>query len=241
MKILALDTSASPVSAALLCDGKLLGEFYLNIKTTHSQTLMPIVANLLSASKTDINDIDVFAINAGPGSFTGVRIGVASVKGMAMPLDKPCAGVSTLESMAYSLPYSDGIVCAVMDARCSQVYNALFRLNGTTVERITEDRAISIDELEKDLEFYDETVYLAGDGADICFRAFGEKFDNVVLTPVNIRYQHAYGTAVAAEKMAKEDRLCTSAQLMPIYLRLPQAERELRAKQEKIKKGEMNK
>ncbi len=238
MKILAIDTSASPVSAALLCDGKLVGEFYLNIKTTHSQTLMPIVSNLLSAAKTDLNDIDIFAVNAGPGSFTGVRIGVASVKGMAMPLDKPCAGVSTLESMAYSLPYSDGIVCAVMDARCGQVYNALFRLDGTAVERITEDRAISIEELEKDLEHYDETVYLVGDGADICFQAFGEKL-NVVLTPVNIRYQHAYGTAAAAEIMAKENRLCTPAQLMPIYLRLPQAERELRAKQEKIKKGEM--
>ncbi len=239
MKILSIDTSASPVSAALLCDGRLCGEFYLNTKTTHSQTLMPIVSDLLSAASTNINDIDVFAVNAGPGSFTGVRIGVASVKGMAMPLNKPCAGVSTLEAVAYSLPYTDGIVCAVMDARRDQVYNALFRLNDSSVERITEDRAISIDELEKDLEFYDETVYLAGDGADICFRAFGEKLDNVVLTPVNIRYQHAYGTAVAAEIMARENRLCTPAQLMPIYLRLPQAERELKEKQEKLKKGEM--
>ena len=158
MKILAIDTTASPVSAALVDDGKLLGEFYLNIKTTHSQTLMPVIASLLDNTKTDIRDIDLFAVNAGPGSFTGVRIGVASVKGMAMPLDKPCAQVSTLEAMAYSMPYTDGIVCAVMDARCSQVYNALFRLDNGKVERITEDRALSLEELSSELEYYDETV-----------------------------------------------------------------------------------
>lgn len=230
MNILAIDTTASPVSAALLSDGRLLGEFYLNIKTTHSQTLMPIVSSLLSSTGTDINDIDVFAVNAGPGSFTGVRIGVACVKGMAMPLDKPCAQVSTLEATAYSMPYADGIVCAVMDARCNQVYNALFRLDDGKAERITDDRALSIDELAEDLTNYDETVYLTGDGADICSKAFADRLPNVVLTPVNIRYQHAYGTAAAAEKMAAENRLCTAAQLMPIYLRLPQAERELKAR-----------
>ncbi len=230
MKILAIDTTASPVSAALVDDGKLLGEFYLNIKTTHSQTLMPVIASLLDNTKTDIRDIDLFAVNAGPGSFTGVRIGVASVKGMAMPLDKPCAQVSTLEAMAYSMPYTDGIVCAVMDARCSQVYNALFRLDNGKVERITEDRALSLEELSSELEYYDETVYLTGDGADICFKTFGENLENVVLPPVNIRYQHAYGTAAAAMKMSEDNRLCSSDALMPVYLRLPQAERELKAK-----------
>ena len=240
MKILAIDTSASPVSAALLSDGKLLGEFYLNIKTTHSQTLMPIVSALLSSSGTDIKDIDVFAVNAGPGSFTGVRIGIASVKGMAMPFDKPCAQVSTLESMAYNMPYSDGVVCAVMDARCNQVYNALFRLSDGKIERLTADRALSIDELADELSHYNETVYLTGDGAELCSVKFDGRLSNVTLTPINIRFQHAYGTAVVAEKMAAENRLCTSAQLMPVYLRLPQAERELKARLAKNnnKKGE---
>ena len=235
MKILAVDTTASPVSAALVSDGRLLGEFYLNIKTTHSQTLMPVVSALLEASKTDISDIDVFAVNAGPGSFTGVRIGTASVKGMSMPLDKPCARVSTLEAMAYGMPYRDGVICAVMDARCSQVYNALFRLDNGIVERLTEDRAISIEELARELDYYDEKVYLVGDGAELCSKSFEGKLENTELVPENIRFQHAYGTAMAAVRMINENKLCSSDELMPAYLRLPQAERELKARLEKQK------
>ena len=235
MKILAIDTTACPVSAALVDDGRLLGEFYLSIKTTHSQTLMPVVSSLLDNTKTSVKDIDVFAVNAGPGSFTGVRIGVASVKGLAMPLDKPCAAVSTLESMAYCMPLTSGIVCAVMDARCSQVYNALFRIDNGNVGRITEDRALSLTELEEELSGYYETVYLIGDGAQLCFDSFGRDADNIVLTPENIRFQHAYGTAAAAAKMASENRLCSCDELMPVYLRLPQAERELKARQAQSK------
>lgn len=234
MKILAIDTSASPVSAALLTDGFLSGEFYLNTKTTHSQTLMPLVEQLLKLTDTSLEELDAFAVNAGPGSFTGVRIGVSTIKGLTMPLDKKCASVSTLEAMAYGMPYADGIVCAVMDARCSQVYNALFLIDDGKVERITQDRALSIDELENELGCYEENnIYLVGDGAEICHKSFGEKFPTVYLTPQNIRYQHAYGTGKAAEKMLKENKLCSSDELMPLYLRLPQAERELREKQKR--------
>ena len=229
MKILAVDTSATPVSAALTDSGRLLGEFYLNVKTTHSQTLMPIVESLLKTTGTDVKDIDVFAVNVGPGSFTGVRIGVASVKGLTMPLDKPCAAVSTLEAMANCIPYESGVVCAVMDARCSQVYNALFRMKGGIAERLTPDRALSIAELKQELANYSEEVYLVGDGAEICQNAFSD-MENIVLVPENIRFQHAYGTAKAAERMAEENKLCTSDELMPMYLRLPQAERERLAK-----------
>ena len=232
MNILALDTSASPVSAALLKDGKLMGEFYLNTKTTHSQTLMPLTEALLKTAGVKLEDIDVFAVNAGPGSFTGVRIGVATVKGLSMPLDKKCASVSTLDSMAQCMPYAGGIVCAVMDARCSQVYNALFMLDDGKLQRITEDRAISIEDLNKELGYYEEnSIYLVGDGAELCYNAFGAEYPLMELVPMNIRYQHAYGTAMAAEKMAEENRLCSSDELMPIYLRVPQAERELKAKQ----------
>lgn len=238
MKILAVDTTACPVSAALLSDGQLLGEFYLNVRTTHSQTLMPIISSLLSSSGTDISQIDVFAVNAGPGSFTGVRIGTASVKGMAMPLGKACACVSTLEAMAYCMPYESGIICAVMDARCSQVYNALFRIKGGAVERLTPDRALSIEELKAELAEMSEPVYLTGDGAELCYKAFSQELDNIRLTPANIRFQHAYGTARAAELMAQENKLCTAAELMPIYLRIPQAERELKARLKQNEKGE---
>ena len=233
MRILAIDTTAAPVSVALMSDGRLLGELYLNIKTTHSQTLMPLVSQLLRSTETDISEIDVFAVNAGPGSFTGVRIGVSSIKGMTMTLDKPCAAVSTLESMAHCMPYPSGIVCAVMDARCNQVYNALFRLDKGSVKRLVPDRALLIDELYTELLQYDEPVYLVGDGAELCYKAFSEKNRNIVLAPQNIRFQHAYGTAVAAMEMVSKNELISSKELMPFYLRLPQAERELKAKQTK--------
>ena len=232
MRILALDTTASPVSAALLKDGFLEGEFFLNIKTTHSQTLMPVVEALLRMTGTSIADIDLFVVDAGPGSFTGVRIGVASVKGMTMPDNKPCAAVSTLEAMAYMTPYRNGIVCPVMDARRSQVYNALFSLGEGEPVRLCEDRALSTDELEQELltKYKDSPVYLVGDGAELCYRCFGEKNDNIILVPMNIRFQHAYGTAKAAEAMAAREMLCSSDELVPFYLRLPQAERELKAR-----------
>lgn len=229
MKILAVDTSATPVSVALTDSGRLLGEFYLNVKTTHSQTLMPLVEGLLKTTGTAIKDIDIFAVNVGPGSFTGVRIGVASVKGLTMPLNKPCAAVSTLESMANCMPYESGIVCAVMDARCEQVYNALFEMKGGMVERLTPDRALSIEELKQELKKYCDKIYLVGDGAEICKKAF-DGMENIVLAPENIRFQHAYGTAKTAERMSWKNQLCTSDELMPIYLRLPQAERERLAK-----------
>lgn len=234
MRLLAIDTSAAPVSAALLQDGFLAGEFFLNTKTTHSQTLMPLIESLLSLTSCTLRDIDVIAVNAGPGSFTGVRIGVASVKGMTLPEEKPCAAVSTLAAMAYGLPYQSGLVCAVMDARCSQVYNALFRLRDGKVERLTPDRALSIEELLAELQTMgEEVIYLVGDGAELCYQTFGERLPSAVLTPMNLRYQHAYGTAKAAEQLIAENRLCSSDELMPTYLRLPQAERELKARQQK--------
>ncbi len=231
MKILAIDTSAAPVSAAVVQDGFLLGEFFLNVKTTHSQTLMPMIETILSMTASTLSEIDLLAVNAGPGSFTGIRIGVASVKGLSLPQDKPCAAVSTLAAMAYGLPYPNGVVCAVMDARCSQVYNALFRLHDGQPERLTPDRALSIEELCQALQTYtNEVVYLVGDGAELCRNAFNGRVPSAVLTPMNIRYQHAYGTAKAAEQLAAQNCLCTSDTLMPVYLRIPQAERERKDK-----------
>ena len=232
MKILAVDTTASPVSAALMDDGRLLGEIFLNIHTTHSQTLMPAISSLLSNTGVKADEIDIFAVNSGPGSFTGVRIGVASVKGMAMPFEKPCAGVSTLDAMAYGVPF-EGIVCAVMDARCSQVYNAVFRTGEGSPERLTPDRAVSIDELRQELEGYDEKVWLVGDGAELCYSVFGKELAHVRIAPENLRFQRAYGTAAAALEMAAQGRLCSPAELMPHYLRLPQAERERRQRLER--------
>lgn len=192
---------------------------------------MPMVDNALSQADMNIKDIDAFCVNVGPGSFTGIRIGVAAVKGLALADNKPCAGISTLESMAYNFADDNCIVCAAMDARCNQVYTALFHCNGSEVERLCEDKAISIDELCEELAKYDEKIYLAGDGAEICMRAFGDKINNVYLSAENRRYQRAFGAALAAEN--KKEIFTDSALLAPVYLRLPQAEREL-----KLKKGE---
>ncbi len=228
MRILALESTAVAGSAALLDDGKLLGEFFCNTKLTHSQTLMPMVENLFACTQTKLEDVDLFAVTAGPGSFTGVRIGVASVKGMAMALGKPCAGVSTLEAMAQNLTFLDGVVCALMDARCGQVYNALFRVHGGELTRLTEDRALSAEQAAADCEPLGGPLYLAGDGAALC--AGKEAFARLspVLLPEPLRYQRASGAAKAALAAFARGEAVTADRLAPIYLRLPQAERELK-------------
>lgn len=233
MKILAVDSSAKTASVAVTEGENLISECFVNAGLTHSRTLMPMVDNALSQAGVKIDEIDAFCVNAGPGSFTGIRIGVAAVKGLALCGDKPCAGISTLESAAYNFIDENCLVCVSMDARCNQVYTALFRCENSNIIRICEDKAISLDELCEELSSYDEKIYLAGDGAEICYNAFGEKLENVVLSGENRRYQRAYGTALAA--IRNEKSFASSAELAPVYLRLPQAERELKLR---INKGE---
>lgn len=231
MKILAVDSSAKTASVAVVENGSLLSECFVNAGLTHSRTLMPMVDNALTQADLKIEDIDSFCVNVGPGSFTGIRIGVAAVKGLALADDKKCAGISTLESIAYNFIDDDCIVCASMDARCNQVYTALFRCKNSEVIRLCEDKAVSINDLCDELSQYNEKILLAGDGAEICFSAFKEKIPQVVFSGENRRYQRAFGAALAAFR--NEDLFVNSAELAPVYLRLPQAEREL-----KIKKGE---
>lgn len=231
MKILAVDSSAKACSVCLIDNNKILGEFFINTALTHSQTLVPMIDAVLKNTSVDIKDIDCFAVSAGPGSFTGVRIGVAAVKGMAMPLEKPCVPVSTLEAMAYNLINDNCIVCSVMDARCSQVYNALFRVENHKVTRLCDDRALSIEDLGKELCGYSDNIILVGDGAALCYENYSKLSLNISISPEHIRYQRAYGVAFASiDKTA-----ITSAELMPVYLRLPQAERELKKKMESKK------
>ncbi len=228
MKILAVDSTAVAGSAALVEDGKVLGEFYCNTRLTHSQTLMPMVEQLLRCTQVPLEQVDLFAVTAGPGSFTGVRIGVSCVKGMAMALDKPCAGVSTLEAMAQPLDFLEGTVCALMDARCGQVYNALFQTGGGAVVRLTEDRALSAAQVAEELAAREGPLFLTGDGAALC--AGQEAFQrlNPVLLPEPLRFQRASGAAKAALAAWQRGEAVPAASLMPVYLRLPQAERELK-------------
>lgn len=231
MKILAIDSSAKSASVALTDENHLISECFVNTTLTHSRTLMPMIDNTLKQSDTDFSEIDAFCVSAGPGSFTGIRIGVAAIKGLALAQDKPCAGISTLEAMAYNFTDENCIVCSAMDARCNQVYNAIFRIENGIVSRLCDDRALSINELLKEIESFNETVYFVGDGAEICFNSFENKPENVRLSSESRRFQRAYGVALAA--IEHSDEFQDSALLAPVYLRLPQAEREL-----KIRKGE---
>ena len=230
MKILAVDTSATAASVAVAEENKLIGEFSINTALTHSQTLMPMVDELLKNTSLSVNDIDAVAVNAGPGSFTGVRIGVAAVKGIAFPNNLPCVSVSTLESMAYNMLGNDCIVCSVMDARCAQVYNALFRVNGYSVTRMTDDRALSLTDLKLELQNISEKIVLVGDGAVLCSNFLGSERENAMLAPFNNRIQTASSVAYAAFEKIKKGETLTADELMPVYLRLPQAQRELNKK-----------
>lgn len=230
MKILAVDTSATAASVAVAEENKLIGEFSINTALTHSQTLIPMIDELLNNTGLSVNDFNAVAVNAGPGSFTGVRIGVAAVKGIAFPKNLPCVSVSTLESMAYNMLGNDCIVCSVMDARCSQVYNALFRVKGCTVTRMTDDRALSLTDLKLELQNIREKVVLVGDGAVLCSEFLGSELENIMLAPFNNRIQTASSVAYAAFEKINNGETLTADELMPVYLRLPQAQRELNKK-----------
>lgn len=235
MKILAIDTSATAASAALCDENKIIGEFFINTKLTHSRTLMPMVESLLANTNVQTSDITAVAVNCGPGSFTGVRIGVAAAKGLAFADDLPCIEVSTLESLAYNVQSANGIICPVMDARCSQVYNALFKCDGVKPERLCEDRALSIVELSDELKGYNERIILVGDGAELCYNTMKELLPNVELAPMTIRFQRASSTALIALEKFNNNEVLSAAEIMPMYLRLPQAQRELKKKMEEKK------
>ncbi|MBQ7504119.1 MAG: tRNA (adenosine(37)-N6)-threonylcarbamoyltransferase complex dimerization subunit type 1 TsaB [Ruminococcus sp.] len=228
MKILALDSSAKACSVAITDDNRILGSFFINTALTHSQTLVPMIDSLLKNTNTDLKEIDRIAVSAGPGSFTGVRIGVSAVKGIAMPSDIPCVSVSTLEAMPYNVIERDAVVCAVMDARCGQVYNALFDVIDGNVTRLCDDRALSIEELGKELKTFRKKIVLVGDGAELCYNSFKEFSVDISLAFESQRYQNAVGVAMAAG----EKEIISASELMPSYLRLPQAERELKKKTE---------
>lgn len=227
MKILSVDSSSVSASVAITENGKILAESFINNGLTHSQTLMPMVEKTLSDAEISIKDIDLFAIANGPGSFTGVRIGIASVKGMADALNKKCVAVSTLEAIAEPLKNEDVIACAVMDARCNQVYTAIF--DGG--KRLCEDKAVLIDELGKELKNYDKKVVFIGDGSVLCYEKLKDVVTNIDIADENIRYIHGSSVGfVAEEKIKNGEEPINSAKLVPFYLRLPQAERELNNK-----------
>lgn len=224
MKILSLDSSADVGTVAICDDTQLIAEMTVNTGNTHSESLLPTVESLLKITGTSISDIDLFACSTGPGSFTGVRIGVATVKGLAYGKNKPCASVSTLEALARNLSGFNGIICPVMNARRNQVYNALFECKDSVITRLSPDRAISIEELDKELANKGLPVYLCGDGYSITEQGF--KLTKVSFVPYRLRLASAYGVSLCAYDQYVNGNTVNDAELVPIYLRPSQAERE---------------
>ena len=226
MQILAFETSAKAASVALVQDGKLLGESYQNTGLTHSQTLMAMAEDLLKQCGVDVSQLDAVAVANGPGSFTGIRIGVAAAKGLAWGAELPCCGTSTLASMAVGLGVWQGYVCPVMDARRGQVYNALFHVDCGKYTRIRDDRAISLRDLAEDVKNLAEPIFLVGDGSILCYNTLSEMIPALVLPPEHRMHQRATGVALEAQRMLQCGECTDAAGLVPNYLRLSQAERE---------------
>ena len=227
MKILALETSAVACSVALCEDEKLLAQSFQNNGLTHSVTLMPMCQSMLAGCGVKLEEMDVVAVAAGPGSFTGLRIGVAAAKGLAWPGDKPCAGVSTLEAMAWTVAHVEGAeICAVMDARRNQVYNARFAAVDGVPVRLTPDRAISLAELGEELKNSGKPQIIVGDGAVLCYNNLNGCGPELRMAPSHLRLQTAWGVARAALEQARAGTLTTAQGLTPDYHRLSQAERE---------------
>ncbi len=230
MKILALESSAKAASCAVLADGELLASAWQAAGLTHSRTLLPMVEGMLKNSELTMEAMDAVAVAAGPGSFTGLRIGIAAVKGLAWAAEKPCIPVSTLEAMAWPLAHLEGSIVCAMDARRQQIYNAAFLADSGALKRLREDRALSLEEAAADLAGLDGPMTIVGDGAQMCFEFFTARGIDCRLAPVHLRLQSAAGVALAAWRRRTET--VSAQELMPVYLRLSQAERERLARGE---------
>lgn len=233
MKILSVECSASPASCAIIEDGKIKASSFINAKLTHSQTLMQMIISTLENSATQFCDIDRIAIAVGPGSFTGLRIGISAVKGLAAPTKLPCVPVSTLDGMAECFVNQNCVVCATMDARCNQFYNALFEINDGVITRLCNDRALLSNELKSEILNISskKKIIICGDGADLFYKNVNA-LPNVSLAPEHLKFQSAVGIGLYACKNIDNTVTVLPEDLLPVYLRLPQAERELKAKTE---------
>lgn len=239
MLILALESSAKAASCALCRDEFLVAQAFQNSALTHSVTLLPMVEDMLKNCSVALDQIELVAVANGPGSFTGLRIGVAEAKGLAWARNLPCAACSTLESMAWSLAHLEGQeICCCMDARRNQVYAARFRVENGVPVRLTEDDAVSLDALCGEIEKNSKkSQIIVGDGWELCYNGFQRRGIACSVAPPHLRYQSAWGVGRCALDLARRDALTTAAALAPDYHRLSQAERE-RLERQTMNKGE---
>ena len=226
MKILAIDSTANTSTVALLEDETLIALYTVNTKNTHSETLLPMVKSMLDSCRVTVDDVDALAVANGPGSFTGVRIGVATVKGLAFGKNKKCVAVSTTEALCQNLEGFDGIVCPIMNARRGQVYTCIYK-NGNP---LIDESCMMLDELIPILEAYGEKIYFTGDGYELIV---DREIKNKCQTPELLRYSNAFSVGKAAYKKIQNGEYTTDSELRVNYLRKPQAERE---REERLKK-----
>ena len=231
MKLLALESTAKAASCAVLRDGEVLASSWQAAGLTHSRTLLPMVEDMLKNSELSLADMDALAVAAGPGSFTGLRIGMAAVKGLAWAAEKPCIPVSTLEAMAWPLAHLEGSIVCAMDARRQQVYNALFEAKNGCLTRLTEDRAIALAELAEELRSDPRPKTVLGDGGRMTYDFLTAAGVPCRLAPAHLVKENAVSVALEAEDIARAGGLVTAQELAPVYLRPPQAERLRREKQ----------
>ena len=225
MLTLAFESSAKAASVALVRDGDLISQYSQCSGLTHSRTLLPMAEDMLKNAELSLNKVDIFAVAHGPGSFTGIRIGVSTVKGLAWALEKPCCGVSTLAAMARNLAHMEGLIICAMDARRSQVYNALFLAHDGVLTRQCPDRAIGLAELAEELRGDPLPLVVVGDGAVLCEKALTEAGLPCRLAPPHLVMQNAMSVALCAEDLARAGKLVSAQELLPVYLRPPQAQR----------------
>ena len=232
MKILAMDSSGLVASVALVCDGVMIAEYTTNFKKTHSQTLLPMIDEIVTMTGISLQEIDAIAVAAGPGSFTGLRIGSSTAKGLGLALKKPIISVPTVEGLAYNLFGSNKVICPIMDARRNQVYTGLYTFQNEEMEIISDQKAVSIDEIVEEINALGKEVVFLGDGVPV-FKQFIEENSKVAVSfaPAHIAMQRAGAVALRAEYYYNQGKIETAKEHKPVYLRLSQAERELQEKQ----------
>ena len=232
MKILAIDSSGLVATVAVASDNNLLGEYTINFKKTHSQTLLPMLDEVAKMIELDLNTIDAIAISGGPGSFTGLRIGSATAKGLGLALGKPLISVPTLDALAFNMWGTDCVVCPLMDARRRQVYTGIYEFEREELKVIEPPCAIGIDELAEKVNFLGREAIFLGDGADV-FEEFLKENCRVPFrfAPAHMNKQRAASVAVLGMRMYEQGKYESAAEHKPDYLRLSQAERERQEKE----------
>lgn len=234
MKILAIDSSGLIASAALATEDAVLAEYTTNYKKTHSQTLLPMIDEIVKMTETELITLDAIAVTAGPGSFTGLRIGSATAKGLGQALNKPLIAVPTTEALAWNFCGSEAVICPLMDARRSQVYTGLYRWNkeNETMDCLLPQQAVAVEDIIAEVNRLGQPVIYLGDGADAYKAVLAEKTAvEFSFAPVHMSKQRAASLAACAFVYAKEGKMQTAAEFVPTYLRKSQAEREREEKE----------